>query len=138
MLETKPLTKEQHKLNILWNQGLDEKNLNERGYLHLSSLFDRFKVDSDIDTILIELFKYNLCFLFDISAHPDFKDSSRNVLYWDIMGLGLPDRDYYLNDKMSDKQTQYKMFLTNFKNHLVLNLMLIIYIVLKNKLLKLD
>lgn len=133
MLETKPLTKEQHKLNILWNQGLDE-----RGYLHLTSLFDRFKLDSDIDTILIELFKYNLCFLFDISAHTYFKDSSRNVLYCDIMGLSLPDRDYYLNDKMSDKQTQYKMFLTNFKNHLVLNLMLIIYIVLKNKLLKLD
>lgn len=117
MLEVEPITEEQYKLNILWNQGLDVANLNKKGHLHATSLFEKFKLESDIDTILIELFKYNLCFLFDISAHTDLKDSSRNILYWDVTGLGLPDRDYYLLDKMKEKQDQYKTFLTNFKNH---------------------
>lgn len=121
MLETDPVSDEQNKLNILWRQGLDIDNLNNRGHQHLVSLFDKFKLDSDIDTILMELFKYNLCFLFDISAYTDFKDSSRNVLYFDVMGLGLPDRDYYLMDKMKDKQEQYKVFLQNFKNHFSLD-----------------
>ncbi len=117
MLENHPETEEHKKLNILWTQGLDEFKLNQRGHNHLTSLFDKFKLELDIDTILIELFKYNLCFLFDISAYTDLKDSSRNILYWDVMELGLPDRDYYLNDKMRDKQVQYKMFLNNFKVH---------------------
>lgn len=117
MLQVIPVTDEQLKLNILWNQGLDEEYLNIKGHNNLTKLFDKFKLESDIDTILVELFKYNLCFLFDISAYTDLKDSSRNVLYWDVMSLGLPDRDYYLNDKMKDKQEQYKIFLSNFKNH---------------------
>jgi putative endopeptidase len=117
ILQVIPVTDEQLKLNILWNQGLDEEYLNIKGHNHLTKLFDKFKLESDIDTILVELFKYNLCFLFDISAYTDLKDSSRNVLYWDVMRLSLPDRDYYLNDKMKDKQEQYKTFLSNFKNH---------------------
>jgi putative endopeptidase len=122
MLEVEPVTDEQYKLNILWKQGLDIDNLNKKGHKHVSSLFDKFKLETDLDTILIELFKYNLCFFFDISAHTDLKDSSRNILYWDVAGLGLPDRDYYLLDKMKEKQDQYKTFLTNFKNHFGLDL----------------
>jgi putative endopeptidase len=117
MLEVEPVTNEQYKLSILWNQGLDIEQLNMKGHKHLSNLFNKFKLDSDIDTILIQLFEYNLCCLFDISVYTDFKDSSKNVLYLDVMRLGLPGRDYYLNEKMKDKQDQYKVFLSRFKNH---------------------
>ncbi len=110
-------SEEQQKLNILWSQGLNEEELNKQGHVQLLNLFDRFKLNSDIDTAIIELMKYNLCFLFDISAFTDKKDSTRNVLYWDVMGLGLPDRDYYLLDSMSDKRNQYKEFLNKFITH---------------------
>ena len=111
MLESEPISDEQHKLNVLWTQGLDVEKLNEQGHFHVKSLFEKFKLGESIDTFIVELMRYNLCFLFDISAYTDFKNSERNVLYFDVMGLGLPDRDYYLLDKMADKQTQYKEFL---------------------------
>ena len=121
IFESEPESIEQYKLNILWKQGLDFSRLKDKGHLHLKTLFDKFKLESDIDTIIIKLLKYNLCFLFDISSSTDFKDSSRNILYWDVPSLGLPDRDYYLNQQMKDKQKQYKMFLENFKNHFKLD-----------------
>ena len=117
MLESDPVTPDQQKLNILWSQGLNEKELNGQGHLHLFKLFDKFKLNSNSDTIIIELMKYNFCFLFDISAYIDKKNSSRNILYWDVMGLGLPDRDYYLLDSMREKRDQYKEYLTKFINH---------------------
>ncbi len=117
MLEAAPESDEQKKLNTLWTQGLNVDLLNSQGHLHVKSLFDKFKLGESVDTYIVELMRYNLCFLFDISAYTDFKDSTRNVLYFDVMGLGLPDRDYYLLDKMSDKQTQYKEFLGKFLKH---------------------
>ncbi len=117
MLEATPESEEQEKLNVLWTQGLNVDLLNQQGHLHVKSLFDKFKLTESVDTYIVELMRYNLCFLFDISAYTDFKDSTRNVLYFDVMGLGLPDRDYYLLDKMSDKQTQYKEFLGKFLEH---------------------
>lgn len=117
MLEAAPETQEQNKLNILWTQGLNADLLNSQGHLHVKSLFDKFKLAESIDTYIVELMKYNLCFLFDISAYTDFKNSERNVLYFDVMGLGLPDRDYYMLDKMKDKQDQYKEFLGKFLTH---------------------
>ena len=118
---------EQHKLNILWSQGLNEKELNNSSHMDLYKLFDKFKVNVNIDTVnidtvnidtaIVELMKYNLCFLFDISAYTDKKDSTRNVLYWDVMKLGLPDRDYYLLDSMKGKRDMYKEHLTKFINH---------------------
>ena len=40
-------------------------------------------------------------------AAPDLKDSSTNVTYLDSGGLGLPDRDYYLEDEFKDKLDAY-------------------------------
>ena len=121
MLEAVPESEEQNKLNVLWTQGLDEKLLNSQGHLHIKTLFDKFKLDKSIDEYIVELMKYNLCFLFDISAYTDFKNSERNVLYFDVMGLGLPDRDYYLLDSMKDKREQYKEFLGKFLAHFELD-----------------
>lgn len=117
MMETAPESDEQSKLNILWSQGLDSEKLNEQGHLHVKQLFSKFKLDDSIDTFVTELMRYNLCFLFDISAYTDFKNSERNVLYFDVMGLGMPDRDYYLLDTMKEKQDQYKEFLAKFIAH---------------------
>lgn len=121
MLESENISDEQKKLNILWTQGLDIDNLNLQGHEHAKSLFDKFKLGESVDTFIVELMKYNLCFLFDISAYTDFKDSNRNVLYFDVMGLGLPDRDYYFLEKMTDKKEQYKEFLAKFINHFSLD-----------------
>ena len=121
MLETAAETEEQKKLNILWSQGMDDNKLNNQPHTRVKSLYTKFKLEQSPDTFIVELMKFNLCYLFDISAYTDFKESTRNVLYFDVAGLGLPDRDYYLNDKMKDKQDQYKEFLGKFITHFELD-----------------
>ena len=121
MLETAAETEEQKKLNILWSQGMHDNKLNNQPHTRVKSLYTKFKLEQSPDTFIVELMKFNLCYLFDISAYTDFKESTRNVLYFDVAGLGLPDRDYYLNDKMKDKQDQYKEFLGKFITHFELD-----------------
>ena len=122
MLEQKPVSDEQHKLNILWRKGLNSEELNKNGqkgfYAHL---VDNDFQDKDLNELIVSWLKYNLSYLFDVEAYTDFKDSTRNILYFDVMGLGLPDRDYYLNDKMKDKQNDYKVFLEKFLKHCNIN-----------------
>lgn len=116
MLEQNPVSEEQKKLNILWKKGLNKDELNSNAHLGI------FKFDTrDLNQMIITWMTYNLAFLFDAEAYTDLKDSNRNILYLDVMGLGLPDRDYYLNEKMKDKQDLYKGFLEKFLRHFNIN-----------------
>jgi putative endopeptidase len=48
--------------------------------------------------------------LFDLSVAPDAKDPSQQALYLSQSGLGMPDRDYYINDSFADKRAKYAGF----------------------------
>ena len=104
------------KLSILWNQGLDDNKLNNINPRQVFKFFENFETMSIMEMI-ISFMKFNLCYLFDMESYNDKKDSKRNILYFDRMSLSLPDRDYYLIDKMSDKREQYKEFLSKFLEH---------------------
>ena len=43
---------------------------------------------------------------FGISIIPDLKNSKRMAAYLDAGGIGLPERDYYLNKDEKSKETQ--------------------------------
>lgn len=47
---------------------------------------------------VIELHRYGVWPLFDISSAQDFKEATQVIAYLDQGGLGLPDRDFYLTD----------------------------------------
>jgi putative endopeptidase len=113
MLEEVPTTEDQVKLNILWTQGMDQESLNNVDVKNMVNMFGEYDKLPIMD-LIITFMKYNLCYLFDIEASTDLKDSSRNVLYFDRTSLSLPDRDYYLLDSMKDKRDAYKLFLTTF------------------------
>jgi putative endopeptidase len=113
MLEETPVTDDQIKLNILWTQGMNEEELNKSEPKKMINMFGEYDKFPIMD-LMITFMKYNLCYLIDIGASADLKDSSRNVLYFDKTSLTLPDRDYYLLDSMEDKRTEYKSFLANF------------------------
>ncbi len=51
--------------------------------------------------------------VFALAAAPDFKRPSRNILYLDQAGLGLPDRDYYLPGK-----TKYDAVRATYRSHI--------------------
>ena len=116
ILNCDPTNDEENKLNILWKKGLNTEELNTKEHDH-DSIFKLINEDLPINQLLVSLLKYNLCFLFDIEAYTDFKDSNRNILYFDRLSLSLPDRDYYLIDKMADKRILFKQFLDKFLQH---------------------
>ncbi len=119
MLECEPITEEQHKLNILWSKGMNVEELNNSKF---TDIIPENFYQQNLDELIVYWMKYNIYFLFDIEAYTDLKNSNRNILYFDVIGLGLPDRDYYLNDKMKDKQDAYKDFLVKFLNHFSIDL----------------
>jgi putative endopeptidase len=118
ILNCDPTNDEENKLNILWKKGLNTEELNSHKH---DSIFKLINEDLPINQLLVSLLKYNLCFLFDIEAYTDFKDSNRNILYFDRLSLSLPDRDYYLIDKMEDKRILFKQFLDKFLQHYKIN-----------------
>ena len=48
--------------------------------------------------------------LFDLSIAPDAKDPTKYAIYVSQSGLGMPDRDYYLDAGFADKRAQYPAF----------------------------
>jgi putative endopeptidase len=121
MLECEPVTEEQHKLNILWSKGMNIEELNNNNNKITDLLPENF-YQQNLDELIIYWMKQNMNFFFDMESYTDLKDSNRNILYFDVMDLGLPDRDYYLNDKMKDKQDAYKEFITKYLEHFSIDL----------------
>ena len=60
---------------------------------------------------LIALHQVGVYAVFDHATEADFADSTVNVLFVDTNGLGLPDRDYYLDKSFKDKVAAYEAHL---------------------------
>lgn len=91
-----PTTK---KITILYQDFMNESQLNQQGYKPLLPLLDkvnRLTSSKQIPGLMAQLQKDGITLPYSIAIHQDAKDSSIMVadLYQD--GLGLPDRDYYL------------------------------------------
>jgi putative endopeptidase len=56
---------------------------------------------------VVELHKIGVGVVWNLGVEPDLKDSTRMALYLDSGGLGLPDRDYFFEDKFKDKLAFY-------------------------------
>ena len=68
----------------------------------------------------LELQKFinNKFFLYDLSTPVNYYvdldlHSPNYILHVDTAGLGLPDKEYYLDDKYKDMCTEYKTFMSN-------------------------
>jgi putative endopeptidase len=58
----------------------------------------------DIRRVVVEFHQIGISGLFSHSVIPDFEEPTKNLLYLDQGGLGLPDRDYYLRDDDQSKE----------------------------------
>ncbi|HYG26209.1 MAG TPA: M13-type metalloendopeptidase, partial [Caulobacteraceae bacterium] len=50
---------------------------------------------------------------FNVSIDSDLKDPSRYAFYLSQAGLGLPSRDYYLDEKFADKKAAYEKYIAS-------------------------
>jgi len=106
-----------HKLNILYNQGVDieERNKNKDEVL---SYVKKLLNTNNLEDLLNLMIQYKLSIGLpgpvNLVVYSDFENSNINILHLFTGGLGLPDRDYYFSDVNDKERTEYKKFMKEY------------------------
>lgn len=90
------------KVGDFYYSGMDEKQINEAGLSPLKeelSRINNIKNLADLQKVIVDLQLKGASTLFTFGSMQDFKDSNQMIGAASQGGLGLPDRDYYLEDK---------------------------------------
>ncbi len=103
------------KIVDLYKQGLDSTRLNAEGGTPLKKYLDAIYAAADKDALRAELSELNKLgeggfFGFGVSA--DLMNSSVQVLYFGQGGLGMGDRDYYLEASNANLKEGYRKMLS--------------------------
>src|SRR5690554_2011307 len=102
---------DQAKAVYLFESIMDTVARNEAGIEPITPYLERIEqINSikDLEEYLIEMTPKGNSNFFSFRVSPDLKDSNMNVAYLGTSGLGLPDRDYYLNDDADSKEKRKK------------------------------
>ena len=95
----------EQKVGDLYKSGMDTVAIEKRGYEPVKPLLSRIDAVKDhhgLVALAADSFKDGDGFLFGFYVGPDDKISTKNALNFYQTGLGLPNRDYYVN---TDKET---------------------------------
>lgn len=90
----------EQKVGDFYFSGMDEQSINKAGITPLLPEFakiDSIKSLSDLQNVIVHLHQIGVDALFGFGSMQDFKDSTQMIGALVQSGLGLPDRDYYLN-----------------------------------------
>ena len=101
---------EAQKIRDLYNSFMNEAKIEDAGTKPLEPLFARIDAARNKDDVAALLARFNVLRIdapFAPVVHQDNRDSSKYVVDLRQGGLGLPDRDYYLDDKFSDVRARY-------------------------------
>jgi len=103
---------EAQKIRDLYNSFMNEAKIEDAGTKPLEPLVARIDAVRDKDDVAALLARFNVLRIdapFAPVVHQDNRDSSKYVVDLRQGGLGLPDRDYYLDDKFKDVRARYAM-----------------------------
>lgn len=120
MLDMSPKTGSvDQKIVDLYKQGLDSVRLNKEGAAPLKAKLDEIlsitTKEQLIGEVAAQMHEGGGLF-FSSGVNSDLMDSDSQVLYIGQCGLGIGDRDYYLDADKQDKRDGYKAMLTKFFN----------------------
>lgn len=104
-------TSDQAKAVFLFQSIMDTVARNEAGIEPLKPYLAKIEAINsveDLQAYLIEMEPKGGGDFFGIGVGPDLKNSNINVAYMGTARLGLPDRDYYLNDDTDSKEKREK------------------------------
>ena len=103
------------KTATLFNLGMDTAKIAQQGITPLAPYFQEIDKLATIDDVEIEIAKfhnYGFAPLFGFYGSADAKNSSMVIAQLTQAGIGMPDRDYYLNDdeRSKDLRTKYVIY----------------------------
>jgi predicted metalloendopeptidase len=97
----------EQKIGDYFFSAMDTKTRDEVGVKPLEPMFariDAVKSPDDLQNVIAYFQTYNVDPVFGIGALSDFKNSERVIAIVGQGGLGLPERDYYVNDDERSKE----------------------------------
>jgi putative endopeptidase len=100
-----------NKLGDYYASCMDEAAIEQAGLAGIKPLLAKTSQVKDARTWLVALTALHdvgIWVVWNADAYADLKDSTRNVTYLDSAGLGLPDRDYYVNADFAPKVEAYR------------------------------
>ena len=112
--KNKPGTVDQ-KIADLYNMGMDSVRLNTAGVAPLKSDIDMLMSVNNTHDLTYALAIIHTCSsnpMFSTGVGADLLNSTMNVLYIDQNGLGMGNRDYYLDDENQSLRDGYVQWLT--------------------------
>lgn len=92
------------KVGDFYFSGMDEKSINQSGIKPLQPELDKIqniKNKDDLQNAIAHLHSIGVSVPFAFTSMQDFKDSKNMIAVALQDGLGLPDKDYYLNEALS-------------------------------------
>jgi putative endopeptidase len=101
---------ETQKIRDLYNSFMDEATLEGRGHTPLATLFARIDAvtdKTDLATLIAHFNSLRIATPYRPVVHQDNRDSTKYIVDLRQSGLGLPDRDYYLEDQFKDVRAKY-------------------------------
>ncbi|MDO4736006.1 MAG: M13 family metallopeptidase [Bacteroidia bacterium] len=103
------------KIADLYTMGLDSARLNTEGVAPVKSDIDKLLAVDKLQDLAVAIANIHTCAgspLFGIYVSADLLNSNVNVLYIDQSGLGMGNRDYYLDAENQSKREGYVQWLT--------------------------
>ncbi|MEN9612095.1 MAG: hypothetical protein RLZZ628_2909 [Bacteroidota bacterium] len=98
------------KIGDFWAAGMDSVGIEKAGLTPLKPELDKIHAIKNIQDVLnlaAQWHTYNIATIFNINIYQDLKNSEQYALYLGQGGLGLPDRDYYIEKKNDSIRLQY-------------------------------
>jgi len=95
---------------------MDEARVETLGAHPLAADLDAIRAVKDRAELAALMGKSNQGFfggIFDVGIQPDEKDPDHYAVYVGQSGLGLPDRDYYLQASFAEKKAAYQTYVAN-------------------------
>jgi putative endopeptidase len=110
---------ERRKIGDLYASFMDEARGEELGIEPIAprlAAIDAIASKADLIAAFAELSKFDIAGPVNCSVSLDSKNSSEHILHLYQGGLGLPDRDYYWDEKFAAKRTAYQAYIEKMLN----------------------
>ena len=104
----------EQKISDLYKMGLDEERLNKEGAEPIREALNEIMAVTEREQVIAMLAKLHtdgIGVFFASYPAADLADSNMTILYMEQGGLGMGNRDYYIDEKNADKKSAYRTYL---------------------------
>ena len=104
----------EQKISDLYKMGLDEERLNKEGAEPIKAAVNEILATTEREALISSIASLHtdgIGVFFAAYPSADLLDSNMTILYMEQSGLGMGNRDYYVDEKNADKKAAYRTYL---------------------------